>query len=288
MTSVRVVHTAVCPDIGPVCAEREEPPQLHDQRFNIAELRLTAAYGVWRWLGVEAQIPLRLNATRIEYTRLDGTPFEPDYEQIHHRNETLFGPADPWLLMRVDLPLGSVAVTAKAGASLPVGSTEPNPFVLGDMGMRHQHIQLGAGTVAPVASISAAMPIGGSWRAQAHAQAQPFVAENEHGYRPGDRYSGGVSGGRAFGPVTVLAGVDLAAERSERWDGEVLQDGNLGRTDLLLGARASYQLGDYVLGLGVRVPIYQRIVTAGDEHGQLTYPAIVELSVERGFELGGR
>ncbi len=32
-TTMNVVHRSDCPDIGPVCAEREEPPQLHDQQF---------------------------------------------------------------------------------------------------------------------------------------------------------------------------------------------------------------------------------------------------------------
>jgi hypothetical protein len=285
VTSVRVVHTATCPEIGPICAERDEPPQLHDQRFNIGEVRLSAAYGLWRWLGVEAQLPLRLNHTTVEYTRLDGSAFEPDYEQIHHRDETLVGPGDPWLLARGDFRVGTIALVAKMGASLPVGSTEENPFALGDMGLPHQHIQFGAGTVAPIAALSSSMPLGPSWRAMAHAQAQLFVASNHHGYRPGNRFTAGLSGGRSFGAFTGLLGLEVATERSERWNGEVLQDGNLGRTDLLAGAVASYRLGGVSLGLGVKVPVYQDIVTAGDEHGQLSYPAIVELSVERAFDL---
>jgi hypothetical protein len=282
---VRVVHTSACPDIGPICDERDEPPQLHDQRFAIGELRLTAAYGLWRWLGVELQLPLRISATSIEYQRLDGTAFEPDYAPIHHRDETLTGLGDPWLLVRGDRQIGRVALVAKAGVSIPLGSTEENPFALGDMGLPHQHIQFGAGTFAPVAAVSATLPFAGPWRASAYGQAQLFVASNHHGYRPGDRFTLGVGGGRSFGRASAQLGVDLATERSERWNGEVLQDGNLGRTDLLVAARGAYALGATVLGLALKVPVYHHIVTAGDEHGQLTYPAILELSVERPFGL---
>lgn len=280
MTSVRVVHSSTCPEIGPICAERDEPPQLHDQRFDLAELRLTAAYGLWRWLALEANLPLRISHTTIEYQRLDGTAFEPDYDPIHHRDETLVGPADPWLLARGDFQVGGAALVAKAGVSLPLGSTEENPFALGDMGLPHQHIQFGAGTVAPIAEASIAIPLGGTWRVLGHGRAHLFVGESEHGYRPGHRFTAGVAGGRAFGALALLAGVDLAIERSERWDGAILQDGNLGRTDLLAGLQASYRLGDHVLAAAVKVPAYQHIVTAGDSHGQLHYPAIVELSVE--------
>jgi hypothetical protein len=38
-TTKRVVHPETCPDIGPVCTVRAEPPQLHDHHFYMAELR---------------------------------------------------------------------------------------------------------------------------------------------------------------------------------------------------------------------------------------------------------
>jgi hypothetical protein len=285
MTSVRVIHTSTCPNIGPVCAERDEPPQLHDQRFNVAELRMTAAYGLWRWLGIELQVPLKVNRTTIDYQRLDGRSFEPDYELIHHRNETLFGIGDPWMLLRSERRLGLVTVGARLGASLPLGSTEADPFELGDMGLRHQHIQFGAGTIAPVASLGVLVRLGPKWLVTGHGQMQLFVARNQQGYQPGNRFSVGASAQRAFGALAISGGVDLAVERSERWGGQVLQDGNLGRTDVLAGIRATYRIGSYGVGVGVKVPAYQHIVTAGDESGQLSYPAIIDLSLERGFDL---
>ena len=39
--------------------------------------------------------------------------FEPDYENIHHRNETLFGPGDPWLLGRATGMLGRLRITSR-------------------------------------------------------------------------------------------------------------------------------------------------------------------------------
>lgn len=285
MTSVRVVHSETCPDIGPICDERDEPPQLHDQRFHIAEVRLTLAYGVWRWLGVELQAPLRISDTTVEYQRLDGTEFAPDYPPIHHRDETLLGPGDPWLLVRGERRLGPVDLTAKLGASIPLGATEPNPFALGEMGREHQHIQFGAGTFAPVAHVSASAPIGDAWRVLGHGQAQLFLAENDHGYRPGHRFSLGAGGGRALGELALSAQADVVIERPERWDGTILQDGNLGRTDVLLGAGATYRFSRYAAGLGVKVPVYQDIVAGGDEGGQLSYPAIVDLSIEGSFDI---
>src|SRR5690606_23026436 len=138
----------------------------------LADTRLTVAYGIWRWLGAEVQIPFRVSHTSIEFRRLDGTPFSPDYLSIHHRDETLAGLADPWLLARADVELAGTALGARLGASLPVGRTEPNPFALGAMGQAHQHVQFGAGTVAPVAIVSAVRPLGARWSASAYGQAQ--------------------------------------------------------------------------------------------------------------------
>ena len=74
-TTMRVVHPEACPEIGPICAIRDEPPQLHDQRFYSAELRLFGALGLTESLGVEVQVPLRLLSTDITFRRLDGQAF---------------------------------------------------------------------------------------------------------------------------------------------------------------------------------------------------------------------
>jgi hypothetical protein len=52
-TTMNVVHEDRCPDIGPVCLERDEPPQLHDQQFYSFELRPIVAVGITEVLGVE-------------------------------------------------------------------------------------------------------------------------------------------------------------------------------------------------------------------------------------------
>ena len=284
-TSVRVVHSAHCPEIGPICAERDEPPQLHDQRFTIVEARLVGVYAVTEHLGVELQLPLKLNRTRVEYQRLDGTPFTPDYPNIHHRNETLWGLGDPWLLGRLAGGGAGITFTGRAGVSLPLGSTEPNPFELGEMGLEHQHVQLGTGTVDPILALEVGRMLGRRVRLAAQGQAQLVLYENGEGYRAGNRYAGGLQARVSVLPsLSISLTADLVNERAERWDGEVLQDGNLGRTDVLLGGGATYAVGGYALTAAVRVPVHQDIAQAGDEAGQLSYPAIVELTVGRTFE----
>jgi hypothetical protein len=288
-TQVHVVHPSECPDIGPICAQRDEPPQLHDQRFQIVELRLTGAYAISARWGVELELPVRALSTTIQYRRLDGTPFAPDYENIHHRDETLTGLGDPWLLGRGSLSAGGFQLTGRLGVSIPLGRTHENPFELGDMGLAHQHVQMGTGTVDPVLLLDVDRPLGQRWSVGLHAQGQLVLYDNRHGYRAGHRLGTGVRGRvRLHERVTAWASFDVWNERPERWDGLVLQDGNLGRTDLLLGAGAALRAADMTVSVGVKVPVYTHIIQSGHEAGQLDYPAILDLSVEVAFPRADR
>lgn len=281
---MHVIHESECPDIGPVCAEREEPPQLHDQMFYIAELRSILEYGLTENISVEMQLPLKLSRTTVQYRRLDGTVFEPDYVNIHHRNETLFGIGDPWVSGRIHWRIGSLQLAGRVGVSLPLGTTEENPFALGRAGLEHQHIQFGTGTFNPLLALEGDYPVG-RLTLRGYAQAQLVLYENAKGFRSGDRYGGGVSGeGVVIGGLRASASVDVISEQPERWDGSVQQDGNLGRTDLLVGISVAYPVGDFRLRGEAKVPVYQKVIESGDhEGGQLTYPAIISLTLSRTF-----
>ena len=281
--TTRVVHPEYCPEIGPICAERDEPGQQHDQRFYIAELRPVLAVGILDELALELQLPLRVVSSDITFRRLDDTAFEPDYENIHHRDETLYGVADPWLLARSQLLLGPVALTGRAGVGLPIGSTEEDPFARARAGLSHQHIQFGSGTFHPVLALDAALPLG-SARLTGYAQTVLFLFESSHGYRPGNRYLVGAAADvELLDGLRAGAGADLLNEQAERWGGQVQQDGNVGRTDVLLGGSVSYRLDPAVVSLSLKVPVYQHMHEHEGSPGQLTYPAIVALGAQTRF-----
>ena len=72
--------------------------------------------------------------------------------EIHHRNESYKGPGDVTLMLshrRYGLFRDGDYLKLSAGATLPSGRTEENPYVLGRAGLRHLHIQFGTGTVDP-------------------------------------------------------------------------------------------------------------------------------------------
>jgi hypothetical protein len=280
-TRLRVVHQSACPEIGPICEVRREPPHLHDQVLWVSEVRGLIDYGLSDEWGLELQVPVRWTYTTIEYQTLDGAVFVPDYETIHHRNETLFGLGDPWLRLRRSWRVQGALLSFKGGLSIPIGRTEPDPFALGEAGRVHQHLQFGTGTFDPVLGLDLSLPFG-RLQLDAYAQTQLVVYANQHQYQAGHRAAVGLQVGLRFLEDGLAFGtIDAIHEEAERWSGVVQQDGNLGRTDLLLGAGLGYRFGFGLLSASLKTPVYQRIIQVGDEPGQLTYPWLLNLSVRR-------
>jgi hypothetical protein len=264
-TWMNVVHRSDCPETGPIC-----------------ELRPRVALGLTEMLGVEVEVPLRLVHTTIVFRRLDGSRYEPDYENIHHRNETLPGIGDPWVLGRATFHLGTTTLTTRFGGGLPLGGTVENPFRLGREGKVHQHIQFGAGTPSVLVSFDASLPLG-PMRTSGFVQGVLFPFENDEGYQAGNRWSGGILGDfEATEGLRLGGGLDLVSELPERWEGLVEQDGNVGRIDFLAGALASYTWDRVTTTLTCKVPLIQYFFETGhhdDDPGQLTYPFVLGLAV---------
>ncbi|HEY0882944.1 MAG TPA: hypothetical protein VGD87_15490, partial [Archangium sp.] len=285
-TTINVVHEAVCPDIGPICAVRDEPPQVHDQQFYLGELRLSADYAFFEWLSAELQVPLRLSGTTITFRRLDGTPFEPEGGDIHHRNETLFGVGDPWLSVKPSFRWKGFTAQGRVGLTLPLGRTEPNPFVLGRMGLQHQHVQFGTGTVNPLLGLQLAQRLGERVTPRLYGLAQLSLGQNQYGYQAGSRVLSGLAVDvQVHESLTLTATGDVLVELPERWDGVIEQDGNVGRVDVLVGAAVEWRVGGFTLSLAGRGPVYQYFFHESEDHGQLRFPFILSLGVERAFDL---
>jgi hypothetical protein len=285
-TATSSSHVEECPDIGPACRTApllQPPPYNHVQRLYAADLTLDAAYGVTPWLGLELVAPIRQVTTTIRYTDLAGHPYTPDPPDVHHRNETLIGPADPWLLAQLGGIRGAWAVSGRVGATVPIGRTEPNPFTLGEMGLAHEHIQFGSGTVDPLLGAAVERRFAG-WSLAATALARLTLYRNDHGYQAGPRVFSSLMATSPLGTRVwaFTAGADLFHEWAERWDGVVREEGNIGRTDVLASAGASLRLGaGWTMTATAKVPVYVAATGA-----QVSYPAILQLGV--GTSLGGR
>lgn len=235
-------HLATCPDLGPACSGPVPPtPYYHHVELVASDVSLDGAYGVTPWLAVEARFVLRVVHTSPTYFEQNGAPkLVPD--DIHHHEETLVGPGDPWLVARVAGSFGKVVTAARFGLSLPFGSTTPNPYTLAEEGKWHEHTQLGTGTVVPIAGLGLAYsagPVDLSFSALGLFS----VYANGQGYRAPARFFGGFRGAVPLlsRKLTPFATLDLAHETDEIWDGSPGLEGSSRRTDLLLGAGLSWE-----------------------------------------------
>jgi hypothetical protein len=276
-------HDAFCPDIGPICAVRDEPPQQHHTRLWIGELRLFAEHGLRPGIAVQAIAPFRTIVTRTRYTDLAGNPITLDYPSIHHHDETLAGPGDVQVLLHFARALGAARAGLRLGVSLPVGVVHDNPYVLGAMGLPHEHIQFGTGTFDPVAGADLGR-VWRRWSLTGFGQAQVPLYQGPKGYQAGARAVAGVtaSAWRAAGGISARIGVLGLHENAERWDGVVpTEDGNQGRTDLYVGPGLTLPIGhDWSVSVDARFRAYGHIVNA-----QLDLPLVLEVSIGNLFHL---
>jgi hypothetical protein len=236
-------------------------------------------------MGVEAQFPFRYVRTTIEYTTPDGKPYEPLDPEVHHRDESLLGIGDPWVLVRWSGDLGGTTISARVGASVPVGRTETNPFILGSQGKRHQHIQFGTGTVDPILALDLSKAFG-RWLVSGYGQGQASLYENSHGYRSGLRISAGAQTGRKiWRSLTGSLGLEGLYEGPERWDGRIQQDGNLGRSEVLAALSLVHAFPKTTLGMSARVPIYRHIVAGDEPSGKFSSPLMLGIFAGRTFSI---
>lgn len=260
MLTVGVSHRAECPEVDPVtCATEDVPPHTHDLRTTHGRLDLGLALGLGQGWQVSASVPLELRVVDVTYRTLDGALYAPPYDDIHHRDETLAGPADGEARVQHLQRLGAWTVGAEAGATLPFGRTEADPYAAGEAGETHEHNQFGAGVPLLLAGGSA-LRRPTPWGVQASLGARIAVLENARGYRAPHTLSVAAGPSRAFGPrVVTFVAAGLVREGPERWEGEAYG----GRTAVVaqLGGEWAPTRGWSLLA-DLRLPVWQHL----DEH----------------------
>ena len=131
-----------CPCSRPTCTTRKSI------RRSCAR---SSRSGLTRTLGVELQFPFRVVGTTIQYTTPDGQPYVPPIPAC--TTATRRWPASA---IRGCSAAGARGWATSCWCCAPAcrcrsGGPRRTRSLLGDMGIRHQHIQFGTGTFDPVA-----------------------------------------------------------------------------------------------------------------------------------------
>lgn len=213
---VRTSHVAACPGIAPECATLTIPPHEHHVRVGLEHFQLGAQYGLGENLQLSLRVPFDVKAQQVRYTTLSGDPYSPPYGDIHHRTETLRGIGDPQLGLDWSPHREWIAGFS---LSLPAGRIERDPIEAGRLGLRHEHIQFGSGTVQPSLALQWSRRFGAT-AVVARSETKFSLYENREGFRPPATTDWGV------GPTFRATGLSLTTmltgqrQTTGRWHGE--------------------------------------------------------------------
>lgn len=250
----------------------------YESRLLLAETRLAASYAFTPSLALDAALPYRVVDVGVGYRDpTTGAEVVPQAPPIHARNETLHGLGDASVALHLAGEVAGLGVHARLGTTVPLGSTVDNPYVLGQVGQEHQHVQLGTGTFVPSLAVEVQRPVGDATVA-GFGLVLASLYDNDRGYRAGDRYSAGVSASSGLGRKawTFSLASEVHAETAETWDGQVpLDEGNAGRVDVLAGGTVAWRPAPgWALVADVKVPVYSHV-----SGPQLDYPIVLGLGV---------
>ena len=261
----------------------DEQAARHLVDLTVQELATRLSLGVTKRWAVDLEIPLRDVAIEADFEDTAGRPL-PDFESIHHRDETISGVGDVSVTGRYRWkPLNLVGwfFDLSVGATLPTGHTEEDPFDLGSRGLEHQHLFFGSGTVDPIVGITAVRR-GESSVTLGWLRVKTAIDTNSRGYQAGERLSAGIAATRDFGRDlwNFTGQLEIFHEGASTWGGRDAR--NSGRTDLLTNLGASWTPDpDWTLRAVLRLP-----TNLDARGGQLDLEPILSFGVTRSWSFG--
>jgi hypothetical protein len=189
---------------------------------------------------------------------------------VHHRTATYRGLGDGMLLGRrrwTNVWREDDLLSVTFGSTVPIGRTEENPYLLGDQGLEHRHIQFGTGTFDPIVEASYAFRLTPAATAGAYLAGRIPLYENARTFHAPFDTSAGINASYALTPrVTARAEAGAYYQGYGEWNG--LRDENTGLVSTSAVAGLSVLIGRVVVGADVRVPLTARTLSEGDAFKQ--------------------
>ena len=192
------------------------------------------------------------------------------YQQIHHRDATYQGFSDLDLLLAYSqrgLFQEHDMFTAKFGTTIPVGKTEKDPWILGDMGMEHLHLQFGTGTFNPIADLHYGFPVYGGLRAHASIRSKVPFYENSKTFKGSWEvtYTGGLNY-QVTDWLSLQSSYLGLYQSYAHWNGEIDINTGLRFSMASLGASIATPY-NVPLSITWMLPIQQETLWDGSEQG---------------------
>ena len=190
---------------------------------------------------------------------------------IHHRTDTYRGLSDLMLLAthsRRALFRQNDFLKISFGTTLPTGKTEEDPFELGDLGLKHLHIQFGSGTFDPLVELNYNTPLTEQFSLGGYALSRLPFYENSKTYQaPVEITSGLILEYRLNNRISLYLNGTVYYQNFAYWNSERDINSGLVATSGLFGMSVKAGKGTTV-GFDVRYPFSQRTLSEGDAFRQ--------------------
>ncbi|MDP6958548.1 MAG: hypothetical protein QF645_07005 [Planctomycetota bacterium] len=164
----------------------EDPiPNRHEVTLNWFRTQLDINRSIGKGWDVELQLPYDVKSQSVKYLTPEGNEFDNPEGDLHHRDETLQGMGDIKIFFHyrpTNVLREEDIVQLGFGLSAPTGKIEEDPYELGDLGLKHQHIQFGTGTVDPIFRLGYSTPVG-KWNLSLSAGGQIPLYENRKHFK---------------------------------------------------------------------------------------------------------
>jgi hypothetical protein len=179
---------------------------------------------------------------------------------IHHRTETYRGFSDPELSLgwrRPDIIGPGSIMRLALGFTVPIGDTEEDPWLLGEAGQEHLHIQFGNGTFDPLLEFYLSQPISDQWAWNIFSKARLPFYHNSKGYRGFPEITVAPRVSYLFSKdLSFSAGITAQYLGYSDWE-KSGRDENSGQFNLLGSISAGYKVNNTTTISGsVLLPIY--------------------------------
>ena len=252
----------------------EVPTHRHDTEMDLRRVSLSFMNSIDEEWDVGLTIPYFWKSQEANVSFLEpATPLDVEYAEragfIHHRNEEYHGFGDIELmagLKKRDLLKEGSIMRIGLGLTLPTGRTEDDPWLLGDLGKKHLHIQFGNGTIDPLINFYYGFQISEKIGLGFYSRARLPFYRNTKGFRGAPEL--------AFSPMVnftisekLSASLGLSAEYFGYSDWRLTgRDPNSGFLHSSLSFNLSYEMKENLdLGFGFTNPIHQSFYGDGED-----------------------
>ncbi len=208
------------------------PQHRHHVTLNVFRVDVGLKYQLGYQWSLETNLPFESKVQEARIERLDGVEYtEVQWDaieengRIHHRNDTYTGLTDSEVFLghyKLGVFKENDFLMGRIGTSIPFGKTEDDPWILGDAGLEHLHLQFGTGTFNPIVDLHYSFPVYKGFATHTSLRAKLPFYENSNTYR-GSReltYTAGLNY-RLNKWFSFQAGYLGIYQSYAYWDGEI-------------------------------------------------------------------